>query len=507
MDDATAADTALPRWARGWRLDNRFARLGERYGSPTMPTPLANPALVAFNPDAAWLLDLDADAAADPSFVAVMAGNRVLPGMEPCAAVYAGHQFGTYVPRLGDGRALLLGAIRNRAGELWELQLKGCGRTPYSRFADGRAVLRSTVREYLASEAMHGLGVPTTRALAVVASSERVQRERPERAAVLCRLAPDYLRFGSFEYFYRSGQADALAPLADHVIALHHPELADRADRHRAWLSEVVRRTARLMAAWQSVGFIHGVMNTDNFSILGLTLDYGPWAFFDAFIPEHVFNHTDDAGRYTWARQPQVGFWNVARLLEACLPLLAPEPEAAVEAANDILDEYPPTFHAALQRRWADKLGLLALRPGDEDLIQRWLQRMADSRADFSLAFRELAQLSPAEVAAPALRERFTAGGGAAAFDGWLADYRARLAAQNEDDGARRARMNRCNPRFVLRTHLAQRAVERAQAGDFSEVERLRKVLARPFDEQPDNADDAKPPAEAEALTVLSCSS
>ncbi|HEX7381780.1 MAG TPA: YdiU family protein [Nevskiaceae bacterium] len=507
MDDATAVQTDAPGWARGWRFDNRFAHLGARYGSATMPTPLADPELVAFNPDAASLLDLRAAAATDPEFLAVMAGNRLLPGMEPYAAIYAGHQFGTYVPRLGDGRALLLGAVRNQAGGLWELQLKGCGRTPYSRFADGRAVLRSTIREYLASEAMHGLGIPTTRALAVVASSERVQRERPERAAVLCRLAPDYVRFGSFEYFYRSGQADALAPLADHVIALHHPELEGAPDRYRAWLVDVVRRTARLMAAWQSVGFIHGVMNTDNFSILGLTLDYGPWAFFDAFIPAHVFNHTDDAGRYTWARQPQVGFWNVARLLEACLPLLAPETQAAVEAANAILDEYPTAFHAALQQRWADKLGLLHLQPGDEDLIHRWLQLMADSRADFSLSFRALAQVTGIEAPVPALRERFTAEGASAALEHWLADYRARLAAQDEDDGRRRARMERHNPRFVLRTHLAQHAVERAQAGDFGEIERLRKVLTRPFDEQPENADDAKPPAAAEALTVLSCSS
>lgn len=511
---ASTETPAQPLATRNWHLENSFAHLGEPYSTPVSPTPLPDARLVAFNPDAATLADLTPAAAQDPEFTQIMAGNNLLPDMEPVASVYAGHQFGNYVPRLGDGRAILLGSIRNHAGKLWELQLKGCGRTPFSRFGDGRAVLRSTVREYLVSEAMHGLGIPTTRALSIVGSSEPVMRETRETAAVLCRLAPSHVRFGSFEYFRRSGQNEALAPLADHVIELHYPELANRPDRYGAWLEAVIDKTARLMAAWQAVGFVHGVMNTDNFSVLGLTMDYGPFAFFDHFDPQQIFNHTDAGGRYTWARQPQVGYWNVARLLEACLPLLGDAPEAdtnvdkkpdpRLDTANALLERYPDACNNALNHRWHEKLGLLEQHEDDDALIQRWLQLLADARADFSRSFRGLSQVTADGTEAPPIRDEIV---NPEAFDAWLTDYRSRLRGQAEDDATRRQRMDNANPRFILRTHLAQAAIGRAKAGDYGEIEKLRRILAHPFDEQPEHAAYADPPPPDAGPIGLSCSS
>ena len=312
-----------------------------------------------------------------------MAGNRPLPGGMAISTLYSGHQFGVYVPQLGDGRAILIGQVRNANGELWELQLKGAGKTPYSRFADGRAVLRSTLREYLCSEAMHGLGIPTTRALCIVGSPDLVQRETVETAAVLCRMARSHLRFGNFEVFYYRNQHDRLAPLADHVIANYFPDLsrawpaptntgnpvgaahgrdvvgaAHGRDVYRAWLTEIVERTARLVAQWQAVGFCHGVMNTDNMSILGLTLDYGPYGFMEAFDSRYICNHSDDHGRYAYDQQPGIAHWNCSRLLQATLPLLADEPEKAVEIAYSILERYTPAFVAAnLSRPWGAPTG------------------------------------------------------------------------------------------------------------------------------------------------------
>src|SRR5690348_4030008 len=320
----------MPRTLSALTLDTRLAALGEAYASVVPPTPLTEPRLVAFNPDAAALIDLDPAQASTPEFARVMSGNAPLPGGTNLSMLYAGHQFGVYVPQLGDGRAILIGQVRNAKGELWELQLKGAGKTPYSRFGDGRAVLRSTLREYLCGEAMHHLGIPTTRALCIVGSPEPVQRETTETAAVLCRMAPTHLRFGNFEVFYYTDQHDKLAPLADYVINEHFPHLVGHGDRYRGWLVEVIERTARLMAQWQAVGFCHGVMNTDNMSIIGLTLDYGPYGFMDGFDAQWICNHTDEGGRYAYDQQPMVGHWNCSRLVQATLPLLATDPDAAV---------------------------------------------------------------------------------------------------------------------------------------------------------------------------------
>jgi uncharacterized protein YdiU (UPF0061 family) len=404
--------------------------------------------------------------------------------------LYAGHQFGVFVPQLGDGRAILVGQVRNDRGELWELQLKGAGKTPYSRFGDGRAVLRSTIREYLCGEAMHGLGIPTTRALCIVGSPEPVQRETLETAAVLCRLAPSHLRFGNFEVFYYRGEHDRLAPLADYVIDNYFPDLSrqggaptpelavgapPRRDTYRAWLTEIVERTARLMAQWQAVGFCHGVMNTDNMSLLGLTLDYGPYGFMEQFESHWICNHTDEAGRYAYDQQPAVGHWNCAKLLQATLPLLDAEPEKAIEVAYAILERYGPAFVAENLARWRAKLGLREARDTDPELVNRLLHVLDRSRADFTNVFRLLAD--------PAAARDHVAD--VTAYDAWLVDYRARLAGEQSDDAERAARMNRVNPKYVLRNHLAQAAIEKAQAGDFAEIETLRALFARPFDEQP----------------------
>jgi len=498
--------------------DPGLAALGEAYYSIVPPTPVGQPHLVAFNPDAAALIDLDPAQAARPGFVQIMAGNAPLPGGLQLSTVYAGHQFGVFVPQLGDGRAILIGQIRGTSekagrGELWELQLKGAGKTPYSRFGDGRAVLRSTIREYLCGEALHALGIPTTRALCIVGSPDPVQRESQETAAVLCRMAPSHLRFGHFEVFYYRNQHDQLAPLADHVIDTYFPDLsrawpastvaqrpvgaAHGRDRYTAWLIEVVERTARLMAQWQAVGFCHGVMNSDNMSILGLTLDYGPYGFMEAFDAHYICNHSDDGGRYAYDQQPAIGHWNCSRLLQATLPLLADEPEQAVQAAYGILERYGPAFVAANLARWRTKLGLREARESDPELVNALLTILDRSKADFTTVFRQL----PDPAAA---RDHIA---DVAAYDRWLEDYRARLGAEQSDDAGRAARMNRVNPKYVLRNHLAQVAIEKAQAGDFTEIETLRVLLSRPFDEQPGMERYAAPAPPGTQQVEVSCSS
>jgi len=486
-------------------LDNRFARLGDTYGSRVTPTPLSRPRLLHVNRDVAAMLELDPAQLDSPAFVETFAGNRPLPGGAPFAALYAGHQFGVYVPQLGDGRAILLGQLRNSRGEIWDLQLKGAGKTPYSRFADGRAVIRSSVREYLASEALHHLGIPSTRALSLIVADDPVYRETMERAAVVCRVAPSHVRFGNFEVFYYRGQTGHLAPLADHVIDEHFPEYAGTADRYARWLGEVVERTARLIARWQAVGFCHGVMNTDNMSILGLTLDYGPYGFIDGFDAHHICNHTDEAGRYAYDRQPGVGYWNASRLLQACLPLLDADENRAVEIARSLLERYGPVYAQTVTGLWRAKLGLQAERDGDVDLINRFLSLMHAGRSDFTRSFRLLADVPMASDAPPGpLRDELR---DLAAFDAWLPDYRARLQAQGMSDDARRAAMNAVNPKFVLRNHLAQRAIEDAERDGHAEIDRLLAILRSPYDEHPEfEAYAAEPPPEARHIEV-SCSS
>ncbi|HEY0913923.1 MAG TPA: YdiU family protein [Solimonas sp.] len=486
-------------------LDHAYAALGGSYHARVHPAPLSDARLLHFNADAAALVGLPPGAAQDPRFLEVMAGNAELPGGDYLASLYAGHQFGQWVPQLGDGRAMLVAAVGSPGGGSWELQLKGAGQTPFSRFADGRAVLRSSIREYLCSEAMHHLGIPTTRALCLVGSAEPVRRETLETAAVVCRMAPSFVRFGHFEVFYYRNQHEQLRPLADHVIQRHFPQLWDRPDRYRAWLTEVCERTARLMAGWQTVGFCHGVMNTDNMSILGLTLDYGPYGFMDGFESGHICNHSDEGGRYAYDQQPRIGHWNISRLVQATLPLLHEDPETAVEIGTAILEAYGPAYGQDVVQRWRAKIGLREHRDGDEQLINRFLTLLDQGRSDFTRSFRHLSRIRAGDTGpAVGVREEILA---QEAFDAWAEDYRARLRAEGSADDARAAAMNAVNPKYVLRNHLAQRCIEQAEAGDSGEIDRLMRLLARPYDEQPDaETYAAEPPPEARHISV-SCSS
>lgn len=479
---------------------NLFAQLPERFYQRVQPTPVPDPTLAAFNPDAAALLDLDPAAATDPEFLAWVAGNRVPEGADPLAMAYAGHQFGVFVPQLGDGRAILLGGVTNRRGEHWEVQLKGSGQTRYSRFGDGRAVLRSTIREYLGSEAMAGLGIPTSRALAIAASDLAVQREAVETAAVLVRLAPTHVRFGSFEFFASRRQDDAVRELADWVIAQFHPELMGRAERYAEWFQEVTVRTARLIAAWMAAGWSHGVMNTDNMSILGLTIDYGPFGFLDGYDSGFICNHSDHAGRYAYDQQPAVGLWNLTRLAEA---LLSVNPEAEALVA---LNQYQSVFHAEYLRLMRAKLGLATEEEDDASLIWALLEVLQQGKVDYTRLFRMLGTFdSSAGAESAALRQE---AGHLGSFDAWAGRYGERLRREGSVDGGRRVRMDGVNPAYVLRNYLAEQAIRTARDdGDFSEVARLHQLLRDPFTEQPGMERYLATPPDWGRELVVSCSS
>jgi len=486
------------------RFTNSFSHLGESFFSRLLPTPLENAHLISFNSEAARLIDLDPREAKRPEFVGYLGGELLLPGSAPLAMLYSGHQFGHYVPQLGDGRAILLGEVKNSKGEPWELQLKGAGVTPYSRRGDGRAVLRSSIREYLCSEAMHGLGIPTTRALALLGSSEEVYRETIEPGAMLVRLAPSHVRFGSFEIFYYRQQYDALRQLADYVIDHHYPELRDEQNPYLALFAAVVERTARLIARWQEVGFAHGVMNTDNMSILGLTLDYGPFGFIDRYDPAFICNHTDEGGRYAFDQQPAVALWNLSRLGQAMLPIFSEVLQEGAEQANAILNDYEALFNRAFGEGMRNKLGLCGPHESDHQLVEDLLRLLEEERIDFTTFFRALAGFDCAAGDA----ELMKLSGNAAAFQRWAAHYGARLQGEARDGEERRAAMQRVNPKFVLRNHLAQYAIERAQYHqDYSEVERLLKLLQTPFDEHPGLEEYAAPPPADARPVVVSCSS
>lgn len=482
------------------RFENSYVHLPDNFYSRLNPTPLSEPYLVSFNENAAKLIDLDSNEASREDFADHFAGNRLPPGAAPLSMLYSGHQFGHYVPQLGDGRAILLGEIRSHTGELWDLQLKGAGITPYSRQGDGRAVLRSSIREYLCSEAMHALGIPTSRALCIVGSDEEVYRERIESAAVLTRLSPSHVRFGSFEVFYHRRQHEQISTLADYVIQRHFAQLSDDPDKYVRFFSEVTERTAKLMAQWQAVGFSHGVMNTDNMSIIGLTIDYGPFGFMEAFDPEYICNHSDHGGRYAYDQQPQVGLWNLACLARALSPIIP------AVLSNAVLDTYARCYHQHYAGLMGAKLGLIDPSPDDFQLVASLLQMMQTSRIDYTNLFRQLGGFSTAETSLNIpIRNQFA---NRAAFDTWATLYKARLQQQTGSDSERKARMDRVNPNYILRNYLAQNAIERAERErDFSEIARLLKVLSHPFDEQPEmNEYAATPPAWAQQIEV-SCSS
>lgn len=507
--------------------------------SRVRPTPVRAPRTLAVAQEVADLLDLEPAFVRSSDFAEVFAGNRILPGMETVSACYGGHQFGTWAGQLGDGRAITLGEARNARGEHWELQLKGAGPTPYSRRADGRAVLRSSVREFLCSEAMHHLGIPTTRALCLVDTGESVIRDilydghpRPEPGAIVCRVAPTFLRFGNFELFAARGELDVLKTLADYTLATFFPELGPPSPAaYAAWFREVVRRTAELVASWMAVGFVHGVLNTDNMSILGLTIDYGPFGFLDDYSPHFTPNITDREGRrYRYASQPRIGLWNLVQLGNALVPLLG-EPEPLEEA----LRGYGDVFHAAERRHYAAKLGFRAFcddelgadggpRVADSMLLEDLFELLSAKETDHALFFRRLSRV-PAERLPEPGAERALLEPLMDAFYApdelgdehrsklvtWLGRYVRRVREDGTTDAERRARMDAKNPKYVLRNYVAQLAIDRAVAGDASLVNELLEVFRHPFDEQPKYEEyAAKRPDWARhraGCSMLSCSS
>jgi uncharacterized protein YdiU (UPF0061 family) len=491
--------------------DNSFAALPPAFYTRVSAQPLKDPWLVHANADAAALIGLDPQSFGTPDFLATFAGAKLFPGADPLAAVYSGHQFGVWAGQLGDGRAMLLGEVVGPAGH-WEIQWKGAGRTPYSRMGDGKAVLRSSIREYLASEAMHALGVPTTRALAITASDDPVVRETIETAAVVARMAPTFVRFGSFEHWSSRQRPDLLRTLADYVVDHFYPDCRPAPDGqadtaagpYLRMFEQVVVRTAQLLAGWQAVGFCHGVMNTDNMSIVGLTLDYGPYGFMDGFDAHHICNHTDSAGRYAWDSQPAVAHWNLFQLAGALLPLVQDE-----AALRDVLSKYEGAFLSAFHQKMGAKLGLAQWEEDDNELLTGLWTVMHHNRADFTLSFRRLAAVSQHDDASSAagqetFEDLFL---DRAAAGAWLATYRARLRRQTVGDAERAARMNRVNPVYVLRNHLAELAIRAAQERDTSELDRLLGLLRDPYTEKPGfEAYSRIPPDWASSLEV-SCSS
>ena len=469
-----------------------------------MPTPLPAPHFVAASAPAAALVGLDATDLAHDDFVELFTGNRVAPRSQPLAAVYSGHQFGHWAGQLGDGRAILLGEVATPDGPM-ELQLKGAGMTPYSRMGDGRAVLRSSIREFLCSEAMAALGIPTTRALMVTGSHKPVIRETMETAAVVTRMAPSFVRFGSFEHWRYRDKPDELRTLADYVIKNFYPDLVAAPNPYLALLEEVTRRTARMIAGWQAVGFMHGVMNTDNMSILGITLDYGPFGFMEAFDVDHICNHTDQGGRYSYANQVPVGHWNCYALANALLPLIDDQ-----EAAQAALDVYADAYGEKFDELIHAKLGLKSVQDSDRQLADDMFKLMQANHVDFTLFFRRLGDLkldvpdTDRAMADAPLRDLFL---DRPAFDAWAVAYRARLRQENSVDADRRVAMHGVNPKYILRNWLAQVAIEKAQNGDFGEVRRLLAVLERPFDDQPEHDAYAALPPDWAAHLEVSCSS
>ena len=488
----SAPSLSLP-WQKG------FAALGSDFYTELRPTPLPSPHWVGTSHSVAQLLGLPEGWHQSEEALQALTGNQVLAGSTPLASVYSGHQFGVWAGQLGDGRAILLGELAGGH----EIQLKGAGRTPYSRMGDGRAVLRSSIREFLCSEAMHGLGIPTSRALCITGSPGLVRREELETAAVVTRVAPSFVRFGHFEHFAANDQEEQLRTLADYVIGRYYPECRSPeatspwgGNPYAALLHSVSERTAQLMAQWQAVGFCHGVMNTDNMSILGLTLDYGPFQFLDAFVPGHICNHSDHHGRYAYNRQPNIAYWNLFCLAQALLPLIEDQ-----DTALAALESYKTVFPDAFMARMHKKLGLTQAQQSSEALVEPLLQLLAQNAVDYTIFWRRLSH-AVAEGQFEPVRDLFA---DRAAFDAWLLSYSELLAL--EDKALAADLMLNSNPKFVLRNHLGEQAIRAAKGGDFSELATLQRLLERPFDEHPGHEAYADFPPDWASSISISCSS
>jgi protein adenylyltransferase len=484
-------------------FSNSYARLPEHFFARLSPTTVAKPRLIKFNESVASELGLDTRALEPDELAAILAGNVIPPGAEPIAMAYAGHQFGNFVPQLGDGRAILLGEVVDRNGERRDVQLKGTGRTPFSRRGDGRATLGPVLREYLVSEAMHALGIPTTRALAAVSTGEIVFRDRPLPGAVLTRVASSHIRIGTFQYFAARGDMEAVKRLSGYVIDRHFPEARDSERPTLALLQIVVERQALLVARWMHIGFIHGVMNTDNTALSGETIDFGPCAFLDSYDPATTFSAIDELGRYAYGNQPTMAQWNLARFAETLLPLLDPNPERAVEIANEAISMFTTRFQEHWLAGIRDKLGLVRNEEGDLELARALLRAMHENAADFTLTFRRLCDAAVDEKADVNLRALFA---NPAAYDNWASRWRSRLAAERLDLDARAQAMRAVNPAFIPRNHRVEQALDAAiEYGDFSRFAELLTVLSRPYEDQAVFADYANPPDADERVFRTFC--
>ena len=503
---ASPATTISERQALRFNFENTYAQLPERFYCRQDPTPVAAPRLVKVNVDLAQALGLDPDALAGKQGVEILSGNRVAEGSQPLAIAYAGHQFGHFVPQLGDGRANLLGEVTARDGVRYDIQLKGSGPTPFSRGGDGRAALGPVLREYIVSEAMSALGVPTTRALAAITTGERVLRERVLPGAVLTRIAASHLRVGTFEYFAAQRDTEGIRILADYAIARHYPDAAPAKNPYRAVLDAVIARQAKLVAQWMLLGFIHGVMNTDNTSISGETIDYGPCAFMEAYDPATVFSSIDRHGRYAYANQPRIALWNLTRLAEALLPVLVQEEgseEAALASAHEALAAFPGMFEISRLAGLRHKLGLFTERDGDTALVQDLLERMTANRADFTLTFRRLCDAAAGPRYDSEVRALFTDPG---AYDSWATPWRARLEEEPVSGEERTTAMRKVNPAFIPRNHLVEAALNAAvEQQDFQPFEELLDVVSRPYDDRPGWERFGMPASPEESVTQTFC--
>jgi uncharacterized protein YdiU (UPF0061 family) len=472
-------------------FDNTYRRLPANFYAALDPVPTAAPRLVALNRALAEDLGLDPELL-EPHAAAIFSGNLLPCGAEPLALAYAGHQFGSFVPQLGDGRAILLGEVVDRNGQRRDIQLKGSGQTPFSRLGDGRAALGPVLREYLVSEAMHALGIPTTRSLAAVTTGERVYRDTVLPGAVLTRVAASHIRIGTFQYFAAKGDAESVRVLADYVIARHYPGLSDNSERYLALLDAVIDRQASLIARWLHVAFIHGVMNTDNMAVSGETIDYGPCAFMDRYDPATVFSSIDQGGRYAYGNQPRIAQWNLARLAETLLRLIDLDTDRAVSAATGLIQAFPERF----QQYWLDgmrrKLGLTTTEPEDRDLIEQLLDAMYEGKADFTLTFRRLCDAAAAPEALGRVRTLFET---PESFDAWAARWRERLQRDPQSPEQRAALMRSVNPAVIPRNHRVEQALQAAIGqGDFQPFEALFERLQHPYDDLPAGSPDAEPP-------------
>lgn len=481
-------------------FDNSYARLPALFHRPAKPAAARQPRLIRFNRELAQVLGLDVEAVDDERLAAVLSGQILPVGAEPIAQAYAGHQFGHFNPQLGDGRALLLGEIVGRDGKRWDIQLKGSGPTAFSRNGDGLAALGPVLREYIVSEAFAALGVPSTRALAAVATGETVRREVPLPGGVLTRIASSHIRVGTFQYFAAQGDDIAVRQLADHVIERHYPFVREAENPYLLLLQEIAASQARLIAQWLSIGFIHGVMNTDNMAVSGETIDFGPCAFLDEYDPRKVFSSIDQRGRYAYANQPGIGQWNIARLAECLLPLLDADEEKAVAAANGVLEAFGDVFQAAWLQRFREKLGLSGEGEDDRVLVSDFLDLMHRGEADFTLTFRALSKLA----GGAAVETLIAAFMQPQALSDWLTRWRARLN-DGREPAALQAAMEASNPALIPRNHRIEEAIAAAVYGDFSYFHRLVDALSSPFSEADSVADLRLPPKPEERVTRTFC--